>query len=215
MGLEYLGHGPDLAYAHDFAVISRDLTRNLVRTLPDVLTEIDASFNELLSKVEGEDWAQVDMLDHLANTAHRAAAAMFYGRPLCRDATYLKLVRIWTICFGVGSAFHRMLFPKVLQPVLGHLLAMLMYPVQWLVARKTMPVIRQRLRHLQQSRISEKPVSNDEKPRDMLQWIIDDAAQKRDIATLTPWDLAGKALLVEFLGRSPASSTLCPSTNTA
>ena len=39
----------------------------------------------------------------------------------------------------------------------------------------------------------------------MLQWIVDDASRKRNVEKLRPWDLAGKALLIELQGECQTS----------
>ncbi|KAK3115438.1 hypothetical protein LTR53_005240 [Teratosphaeriaceae sp. CCFEE 6253] len=207
-GLEYFGHGPDLDYAHDFAVISRDLTRNLIKTLPDVLQEIEASFTDLLADVGADEWKEVDLMNYLAKTAHRAAAAMFVGKTLCRDPKYLLLVRSWIGCFGLSSAVFRMLVPQIFQPVVGRLLALPMAVVKWLAVRRLLPTLRQRLARVRDAQRSEKPASEDAKPNDLMQWIVDDAARKRDVHALKPWDLAGKVLLIELLAYVTTTLTI-------
>ncbi|KAK5734362.1 hypothetical protein LTR17_009026 [Elasticomyces elasticus] len=199
MGFEYTAPGPDMAYAHDFAVVQRDLTRNLLRSLPDVLAEIEASSSEMLSDVGGEEWKEVRMMGVLGKVSHSAASAMFVGQPLCRDKGHLRWVRVWVMCFALVSIPYRLLFPKMLQPVFGPLLTAVMLPVKYLAVKPLLPVIGQRLERLRSGSQLEKVHSDEEEPRDLLQWIVEDAARKRDIARLTPWDLAGKAILVEFL----------------
>ncbi|KAK5686010.1 hypothetical protein LTS10_002123 [Elasticomyces elasticus] len=208
MGFEYTAPGPDMAYAHDFAVVQRVLTRNLLRSLPDVLAEIEVSSSELLSNVDGEEWKDVRMLDVLGKVSHSAASAMFVGQPLCRDVDHLKRVRIWVTCFALVSVPYRLLFPKMLQPVFGPLLTVMMLPVKYLAVRPLLPIIGQRLERLRNGRQLEKQDSGEEGPRDLLQWIVEDAARKRNIAQLTPLDLAGKAILVEFLAFLTTSLTI-------
>ncbi|KAK5716584.1 hypothetical protein LTR15_009475 [Elasticomyces elasticus] len=200
MGFEYTAPGPDMGYAHDFAVVQRDLTRNLLRSVSGVLAEIEASSHELLVGVGGgEEWKEVRMLGLLGKVSHGAASAMFVGKPLCRDKRHLRWVRVWVMCFALVSIPYRLLFPKMLRPVFGPMLTAMMLPVKYLAVRPLLPIIGQRLERLRNAGLSEKVSRDEEGPRDLLQWIVEDAARKRDIAKLTPWDLAGKAILVEFL----------------
>ncbi|KAK5700076.1 hypothetical protein LTR97_006211 [Elasticomyces elasticus] len=208
MGFEYTAPGPDMGYAHDFAVVQRDLTRNLVRSVPEVLAEIETSSSELLSDVACDGWTDVRMLGILGKVSHSAASAMFVGQPLCRDRGHLKRVRIWVTCFALVSIPYRLLFPKMLRPVFGPVLTVVMLPVKYLAVRPMLPIIKQRLAGLWKAGLSEKVDSDDDGPRDLLQWIVEDAARKRDIAQLTPWDLAGKAILVEFLAFLTTSLTI-------
>ncbi|KAK5717443.1 hypothetical protein LTR17_016130 [Elasticomyces elasticus] len=152
MGFEYTAPGPDMAYAHDFAVVQRDLTRNQLRSLPDVLAEIEASCSELLAGVSGgEEWKE---------------------------------------------------------PVFGPVITVLMLPVKYLAVRPMLPIIKQRLGGLRKAGLIEKVGSDDDGPRDLLQWIVEDAARKRPVDGLTAWDLAGKAILVEFLAFLTTSLTI-------
>ncbi|KAK3646869.1 hypothetical protein LTR56_008357 [Elasticomyces elasticus] len=210
MGFEYTAPGPDMGYAHDFAVVQRDLTRNLLKCLPEVLGEIEASSDELLGGVigGGEEWKEVRMLGVLGKVAHGAASAMFVGQPLCRDKGHLKMVRIWVTCFALVSIPYRLLFPKILQPVFGPMLTVMMLPVKYLAVRPMLPIIKQRLAGLRKAGLSAKVGRDEEGPRDLLQWIVESAARKRDIAQLTPWDLAGKAILIEFLAFLTTSLTI-------
>ncbi|KAK3642111.1 hypothetical protein LTR56_010982 [Elasticomyces elasticus] len=209
MGFEYTAPGPDMAYAHDFAVVQRDLTRNLLRSLPDVLAEVEASCSELLAGVSGEEeWKEVKMMGVLGKVSHSAASAMFVGQPLCRDKGHLRWVRVWVMCFAFVSIPYRLLFPKMLQPVFGPLLTVVMLPIKFLAVRPMLPIIKQRLEELRKTGLIEQVGSDDDGPRDLLQWIVEDAARKRPVDGLTAWDLAGKAILVEFLAFLTTSLTI-------
>ncbi|KAK4549050.1 hypothetical protein LTR36_007506 [Oleoguttula mirabilis] len=206
LGIDYFTHGPTSASVHDFTPIRRDMTRQMGKVLPDVLDEISASFTEGFG-TNTEDWQEVLAIEKVISTAHRAVNRVYVGLPSCRDQRYLTAAFRWEFSFAVTGAVFRQLIPHELKPLFGPIAAMPLACIKWLAIRRILPTIRERVRKLKADGISEKTSSDDEKPNDMLQWIIETNAQKSDPAELEPWNVAGKVLLLDLFATHTTSTT--------
>ncbi|KAK5126384.1 hypothetical protein LTR85_010620 [Meristemomyces frigidus] len=206
LGIEYLSHGPNSASVHDFAPIRRDMTRQMVKVLPDVLDEISVSFTEAFG-TNTEDWKDVLGIKGVVGTAHRAVNRVYVGQPTCRDQRYLKAAFRWEISFALTGAVFRQLIPHEFKPLLGPIASVPLAVVKWLAIRHTLPTIRERVKKLKAGGMREKSSGEDGKPNDMLQWIIETNAQKPDPAELEPWNIAGKILLLDLFATHTTSTT--------
>lgn len=170
--------------------------------LRDVLNEISASLTEGFG-VDTEGWQKVKAVTTMFETAQRAVNRVFVGLPLCRDPGYLKATHRWEIFFALSANVLRDLVPNLLKPLIGPMMALPLAAVKWLAVRRILPTIRKRVDKLKAARGSERVVQEADRPNDMLQWIIEAAAQKHNPAELDPWNIAGKAIVLEFFGKPP------------
>ncbi|EME78104.1 uncharacterized protein MYCFIDRAFT_158033 [Pseudocercospora fijiensis CIRAD86] len=206
MGPEWLLHGPNADSVLDFSVIRRDLTRQITRLSDQVLEEIQHAFDEKL-RFDGEEWNDFSATKLLSCVSFRAANRIFVGLPLCRDAGYEKDVMRWTSCFGISTIIMAFLIPKVLQPSLMPMVSVPARLMQWWATRHLRPKIRERLATLEaRGQANGKMLAEDEKPNDMLQWIIDTNCQKQDPRELEPANIAGKLILFNIFATATTST---------
>ncbi|KAI7716663.1 hypothetical protein KC353_g5224 [Hortaea werneckii] len=206
LGLPYFAHGPSTAAIHDFSVIRRDLTRQMGKLVPEMLDEVDAGFTDYFGT--DNDWREVRAIEAILKVSQRAIERVFVGLPLCRDVSYLAAVRRWMMGFAICGALYRSFLPSMLQPALGHLLAIPLSVVKWLALRKSLPLIRRRMvdfDHQLRGQGTEKDVRV---PNDMLQWLIVQNAHKTPIERLTAWDIGGRLCLFELFAVHTTSTTL-------
>ena len=201
LGLQYFAHGPTGAAVHDFTVIRRNLTQQMHKILPDMVDEMRAAFDDYLPSTTDNDeegWAEVEGIRVIVKTTQRTIERMFVGLPLCRDMAYLKAIRRWSVVFALSGSLFRFFWPtELLAPMLNVLVA----AMKWMAVRKSLPLIRQRIRALKAREAVEKNEETGvEMPSDMLQWIIELNAQKPDPMKLSAWDIAGKLVLFELFG---------------
>ncbi|KAF2482021.1 cytochrome P450 [Neohortaea acidophila] len=197
LATKYLGHGPDLAAIVDFSVIRRDLTRHLNATLPDILDEVRASFDESIEPLlsSDEDWADVKIVEIILNTARRLSNRAFVGESLCRNKRFMSALKSWEFAIGICSAVIRYLVPQCLQPMLGPVIALPVRFQDWKLKRLVLPVLYERL--AAQSGSDEKDVKPP--PNDVLQWLLDAKLAGRDAAArMTLSEIAHKTVFLNF-----------------
>ncbi|RMY86474.1 hypothetical protein D0862_10917 [Hortaea werneckii] len=206
LGLPYFAHGPSTAAIHDFSVIRRDLTRQMGKLVPEMLDEVDAGFTEYFGT--DNDWREVRAIEAILKVSQRAIERVFVGLPLCRDASYLAAVRRWMMGFAICGALYRSFLPGMLQPALGHLLAMPLAVVKWLALRKSLPLIRRRMVDFDHRLRGQGTEKDSHVPNDMLQWLIESNANKPPTERLTAWDIGGRLCLFELFAVHTTSTTL-------
>lgn len=194
--LDVLAHGPDLAAIYDFTVISRDLTRQTIHILADVLDEMKVSFEEHLDSAM-EDYGDIKIFQIVQDVSRRVSNRVFVGLPLCRDKRYIKGLQRWETSFGLTSAVIRYLMPYSLKPVLAPVAALPLYFFRWRLTKMIVPRIQERV--AAQSRANESKTEVD-RPNDALQWIIDGTTRKGGTQKMTQDDIAGKTILFNFFG---------------
>ncbi|KAF7198245.1 Cytochrome P450 monooxygenase [Pseudocercospora fuligena] len=206
MGPEYLLHGPNADSVLDFSVIRRNLTRQITKLSDQVLEEIKYAFDEKLG-LNGEEWREFSSLKLLSYVSFRAANRIFVGLPLCRDAGYEKDVMRWTSFFGISTIIMGFLLPKVLHSTVMPVVSVPARLMQWWATRHLRPKIQERLSMLEgRGQANGKILAEDEKPNDMLQWIIDTNSQKQDPRELDPANIAGKMILFNIFATATTST---------
>jgi hypothetical protein len=205
LGLDYFTLGPTSASVHDFSVIQRDLTRQINRLLPIMLEEIEETFSEAFG-AEKEQWKDVLIIKIILRTVRKMMVRIFVGEKLAKDEGYVKTVERWIMGFALAGFVQRHLMPGPLRAVLAPLVAVPLGVVKWVAVRKVLPLIRERLRRLEKAKATKQAggekEEDEEKPNDLIQWIIDLAAQKRDPRELDPWNIASKTVLFDLFGKS-------------
>ena len=194
VGLDYLAHGPDQAAVHDFSVIRKDLTRQMGNLLPDLLDEMEASFEAGFGS-EMDDWKEVEIFKIIQETSRKTSNRVFVGQPLCRDEKYLASLRKWELAFALCGAVIRYLVPYSLKPFLAPIVAIPLYFYRWLVRRRLLPLVRKRIAL---DSLADKPTAETSRPNDVLQWIVEDNTQHK----MSIEDIAGKTVLLNFFGMS-------------
>lgn len=205
LALPFLGHGPDHAAVHDFSVISRDLTRQMGRLLPALTEEVERSFEGSFG-VEAGEWREVELYEAVELAARRGVNRVFVGEELCRDERVLKRLLSAGIAFSLCGAVIRSLVPSFLKSVLAPIAGLPFFYQRWRVKRLLLPTITQRM--AAERTACEKASPTTDKPNDALQWIISSAYNpKTQTFALTPSDIAGKTLLLNFFALFTTSIT--------
>lgn len=165
----------------------------------EVYDEIKAGFDEELKEV-GDEWTGIKLQRVFLDVSFRAGNRIFVGLPMCRDKKYKKAVERWTAAFGLSNMVSRFMLPTELRGIFLRLAAIPTKFFEWRAARFFMERIKERLARLQNG---EKCDEND-----MMQWIIDQNASKRDPRELEPQNIAGKMILFNIFGSySPGLET--------
>nr|VWO96347.1 Uncharacterized protein [Ganoderma boninense] len=180
--------GPGIDDQFHVAVVRDKLTRNLTALYPDVLDEVCASFREYIPAPAQEDeWVPVTVWPVVQKVIARASNRVIVGLPQCRDKTYLDVAINFTNDVFLSS-FIINLFPDVLKPLIAKAVPMVGKNKAVLMPM-VVPLLQERQRMLD----AHGPEWED-KPRDMLQWLLEEAQAKG-----TPFDnVVEKVLLVNF-----------------
>ncbi|PCH34174.1 cytochrome P450, partial [Wolfiporia cocos MD-104 SS10] len=150
------------------AVIRGPLTRNLGVVFLDVIDEIFAAFPDVI-KLDGNGWASVALLPAMAKVVSRASNRVFVGLPLCEDTGYLNTV--------VGFSFDVVKGRAVLSFVPGIF--------KGYIRRRMLPWSRRAIRRTseyvfsiiddRQKKLRELGDNWNDKPNDLLMWLIEEA----------------------------------------
>lgn len=196
LALRYLSHGPNHTARFDFSVIRRDVTRNLSKVLPEIINEINLCFEEKLGD-DIKDWKEVKIFEVITETSRRLNNRLFVGQPLCWDERYIHGLETWELYFGVSSAVIRYLIPDVLKAWLAPLAAVPVRFQAWRLKRLLLPRIRERIAAQVKTRESK---LQEQRPHDVLQWLIDAESDRKSAHGMSVDDIAGKAIALNFFG---------------
>ncbi|KAI7353772.1 hypothetical protein KC320_g3826 [Hortaea werneckii] len=206
LGFPYFAHGPSTAAIHDFTFIRRDLTRQMGKLVPEMLDEVDAALTEYFGT--DYDWREVRAIEAILKVSQRAIERVFVGLPLCRDPSYLTAVRRWMMGFAICGGIYRSFLPDAVKPVVAPLLALPLAVVKWLVLRKSLLLIRQRMNNFDHQLRNKGTETDSPIPNDMLQWLLESNTHKPPTERLTAWDIGGRLCLFELFAVHTTSTTL-------
>ncbi|KAJ8469311.1 hypothetical protein ONZ51_g9081 [Trametes cubensis] len=187
--------GPGVDDQFHVAVVRDKLTRSLQVLCPDVLDEVSAAFQEYIPAKEDE-WVGVRIFPVVQQVVARASNRVIVGLPKCRDPEYLKVAVNFTNDVFITS-FIINLFPDFLKPIIGRMTTMVSKNKHILMPM-IVPMLQERQKMFEQY-----GDSWEDKPRDLLQWILDEGREKG-----TPFDnIVEKVLLVNFGAIHTSSGT--------
>ncbi|KAH9884927.1 cytochrome P450 [Cubamyces lactineus] len=187
--------GPGVDDQFHVAVVRDKLTRSLQVLCPDVLDEVSAAFQEYIPAKEDE-WVGVRVFPVVQQVVARASNRVIVGLPKCRDPEYLKVAVNFTNDVFITS-FIINLFPDFLKPIIGRMTTMVSKNKHILMPM-IVPMLQERQRMFEQF-----GDNWEDKPRDLLQWILDEGREKG-----TPFDnIVEKVLLVNFGAIHTSSGT--------
>ncbi|KAI9464594.1 cytochrome P450 [Lactarius psammicola] len=149
------------------SIIRSKLTRNIAVTFQEIRDELTRSLDASIP-VHGDEWVKVPVVETIQRVVCATSNRVFVGSPLCRDRDYQNL----NLNFAVNlfkSATIISMFPKSLKPIVARVLSNL--PSQ---IRQKMefirPMVEERL-----ARMEEFGEDWDDKPNDMLMWLMSEA----------------------------------------
>jgi cytochrome P450 len=176
-------------------VIRSKLTRNIADTFKQVRDELIRSLDASIP-LHGDNWVKVPVIETIQRVVCATMNRVFVGSPLCRDRDYQTLNLNFAVNV-VKFATIISMFPKPLKPIVARILSNL--PSQ---IRQEMEFIRPMVEE-RFARMEEFGEDWDDKPNDMLMWLMSDATGvERSLE-----GLARRLLVVNFAGIHTTANT--------
>jgi len=157
----------DLDNVYHVDIIRTKLTRNIADIFKEVRDELVRSLDASIP-TDGDDWVKVPVVETMRHVICATSNRVFVGAPLCRDQDYLNLNLNFTVNV-IKNATILTMFPKPLRPVVARVISNL--PSQ---IRKQEEFIRAMVKE-RFARMEEFGENWDDKPNDMLMWLMSDA----------------------------------------
>jgi cytochrome P450 len=157
----------DLDNVYHVDIIRTRLTRNIADIFKKVRDELVRSLDASIP-TDGDDWVKVPVVETMRHVICATSNRVFVGAPLCRDQDYLNLNLNFTVNV-IKNATILTMFPKPLRPVVARVISNL--PSQ---IRKQEEFIRAMVEE-RFARMEEFGENWDDKPNDMLMWLMSDA----------------------------------------
>ncbi|PRP86150.1 hypothetical protein PROFUN_03137 [Planoprotostelium fungivorum] len=161
LGTEYT-LGPAIHHnAYHIEIIRNQLTKSLPLVFGDLVDELQCAFKEIIPATD--EWSRINATPSIMKLVARSSNRTFVGLPLCRNPEWIQLNIDYTIEVVKGS-FVINIAPHFLKPLVGRYLT-------------TVPKANRRGLTLIGPMIEErrKSIEGDQKPNDILQWILDSA----------------------------------------
>ncbi|KAI9060502.1 cytochrome P450 [Trametes sanguinea] len=152
-------------------IIREKLTRSIPTILPDVIDELSVAVEECIPVKGDGSWLQVNVIQAARDIVARASNRVFVGLPACRNQKYLDLAVSFTMDVVKDRSIIN-LFPSALKPIVGRMVGNSMSNLRRAIPLLK-PVINERWQK-QQEYGDDWP----DKPNDMLQWVIEAAADR-------------------------------------
>jgi cytochrome P450 len=171
-------------------VIHRSLARRIGPLIMDVWDELGCAIDETWG-TDTEQWKEVCVFDNMMHVIARASNRVFIGLPHCRNMEYLKAMGNFAQDVIQASTLLRFV-PKMLEPLLGHVLALPNYYHGNQSIKIISPLVKERLANIQKK--DEDPSFEWQEPNDYLSWHIRLARAEGKVSELTP-EMIGRRLL--------------------
>jgi cytochrome P450 len=159
--------GKELQNEYHIDIIRSKLTRNLAVTFKEVrgelITTLDASV-----PVRGDEWVKVPIVETIQRVICATSNRVFVGSPLCRDQEYQTLNLTYAVNI-IKIATIISIFPKSLKPIVTRLISNIPSKIRQ-VTQFIRPIVEERL-----AKMEEFGEDWDDKPNDMLMWLMSEA----------------------------------------
>ncbi|KZO94404.1 cytochrome P450 [Calocera viscosa TUFC12733] len=169
-------------------VMRKQMTQSLGAKFPDIHDEIACAFEDELALPNNGEWTPVCAYNAVLNVVCRTSNRLFVGLPLCRDKTFTKISRDYTVTVS-KAGFLISIFPKFLKPLAARYISSAPAAAK-AFEHYHVPLILRRQRLAQQLGAS----WASQKPTDFLQWLIDAAPPSK----ADPKDLNMRMLAMNF-----------------
>ncbi|RYP42598.1 hypothetical protein DL767_000122 [Monosporascus sp. MG133] len=176
--------------------IQKSLNRSLPGLIPAIDDEVRYAVEMALDHV-GDEWTSVNVWDMWLTIVPPVTNRMLVGAAVCRDEQYLGAMVAFTHAVLRNCILLRM-FPLVLHPVLGRLLAISNW-LHWRRAhRRVEPVIEKRLDDMARKARDEPQFRDWLPPEDFITWLIRLAMAEDRSLELDPVVISKRLLPIEF-----------------
>ncbi|KAH7304696.1 putative cytochrome P450 [Stachybotrys elegans] len=164
-----------------FRTLQTKLTPSLNNTIPLLQDEMDFAIEAEVPKGVESDWTSVQIYDIVLHIVARLSARVFLGPELCRNREWLDTSIHYTENLFETVIFLRAL-PTFVHPFVAHML-----PSYWRMKANFTTAKRLITPMVLERRSNEANFASYEKPKDMLQWMMDGAQNdyEKDTATLS------------------------------
>jgi hypothetical protein len=156
---------PEDTYSTD--VMRSKLTRDVAATFKEVREEFVMAMHDLIP-TRDDKWVKVPIIETLQRVICRTSNRIFVGVPLCRDHDYQTLNLTFAVNV-VRSALIIRLFPKPLRLIVSRMISNLPSQIQQEI-EFIRPMVEERF-----AKIEEYGEDWDDKPNDMLMWLMSEA----------------------------------------
>lgn len=160
--------------------IRRNLTEKLNKVMPEIFNEIVVAWEENTSIGAGDGWTKLSAYQVMLKIISRATNRVYVGIPLCRNEEYLDSL----INFAVDIIFDMMILdltPKFLRPLVNLLLCRRNKTLV-IVMKHVGPIFEERRQQINDGKWKN---SDQAKPNDVFQWILEAAPPGTSIHDMT------------------------------
>ena len=147
-------------------IIGQSLSQSLDLIQPDMFDEIRHVVDITLGTDAGA-WREVNLNEVLSRIIEGTGNRVLFGLSLCRNATYLLLLRVFIIFMGISTLVIGQLPPWFLRPVVGVSLSVPTFIFKKLCMSYVRPVVKRRLQTVQDAG-DEKGVGSEAKSQDFV-----------------------------------------------
>ncbi|KAB8236940.1 cytochrome P450 [Aspergillus alliaceus] len=145
--LRYIWPLFDASALHSFSkVLQNNLTRNIVQTEMVALDEVEHVMQELVGQTK--TCKEINMVLLFEKIMYRITQRVYVGLPLCRDTTYMALVKGYARSLGTAMVFAAQLTPWPLRQVTALLTGLPVYYYVLRVRAYLTPLYRRQMERL-------------------------------------------------------------------
>ncbi|RDA90836.1 hypothetical protein CP533_1558 [Ophiocordyceps camponoti-saundersi (nom. inval.)] len=175
-------------------IVTKFLPRHLATLVPAIDVEVQNASERALTRVNEHEWTSVNLWHLWLDIVPQVTNRMLVGEGMCRDEAFLASMVGFTNAVNRNCMIMR-LFPRVLHPILGRLLAIPNW-LYWRSAQKKLaPLIERRLADMEDDESSS---SSPPPPEDFITWAIRLAKREDKPWLLDPSIISTCLLPVEF-----------------
>ncbi|KAB5557998.1 cytochrome P450 [Coniochaeta sp. 2T2.1] len=186
-------------------IIGQSLSQSLDLIQSDMYDEIRHVVDATLG-IDGSTWREVNLNEALSRIIEGTGNRVLFGLSLCRNATYLLLLRVFIISMGISTLVIGQLPPWVLRPVVGVSLSVPTFIFKKLCMSYVQPLVKRRLQTVQDS-ASEKEVGSEGKSQDFVTQSIKSVKKfKNSIEGDVSTYLTEQFLILAFAGIATTSA---------
>ena len=148
--------------------IRKDVTRHLGKLQTAMIEDICRNIDKGLG-LETESWNEVCIKVAMENVFFRSLNRILIGSSLCRNEDYLYYSIGFATWLGAAAVLVGQYIPKVMKPIVGSIVAVLLLYRKRKALKFLQPVIRDRVANLKLKRAD--PSFDFEEPKDLITWM--------------------------------------------
>ncbi|KPM43313.1 hypothetical protein AK830_g3243 [Neonectria ditissima] len=176
--------------------VHKYLARHLGGLIAGVEAEVDAAVDDVLG-LDADAWRSVNLWDMWLAVVPRVTNRLLVGEPACREPRFLAAC-VRFVDDVIRNSFLLTMFPAVLHPLVGRLLAIPNW-LHWRAAsRFVLPTIADRLRDMARKDAGDPDYAAWAPPEDFLTWDIRLARLERNAFELDPAVVSKRMLPIQF-----------------